>query len=47
MLRDRHGRRVYAFMLVLVTLVFGAFATVARTDAWRDAVEWYGSRGLT
>ena len=47
MLRDRRGRRVYAFMLVLVTLVFGGFATVARSDAWHDAVAWFGTRALT
>ena len=46
-LRDPRGRRVYLFMLVLVTLVFGGFATIARTQTWHDIVEWYGARALT
>jgi hypothetical protein len=46
--RERSPRpRPFAVMLVLATVIYGVFATFARTDTWRVFVEWYGTLPLT
>jgi hypothetical protein len=44
---QRVGRRVFPLVLVLATVVYGAFFTLARTDAWLAFVLWFRELPLT
>jgi len=44
---QRVGRGVFPFVLVLATVVYAGFFTLAKTDAWLAFIRWFGSLALT
>ncbi len=45
--RQRVGRAAFPIMLLVFTLVYAGFFTLAKTDAWLAFIRWFGSRALT